>query len=217
MDFLQPIYIAVIGISFLVSLTVFRYGGPLYLKIFCVLLGLTFAAEIIAVYVNKIFKLGIRNLTYNVFMPVEFCLYVVCFRYLLPNKKTLTAILFILIILIWVVSTVVESNLRVWNSYIANAGCCCAIILAACYYIQLLTIREPVKLQSQPAFYIATGMLLFYSCQLPFLGTINYVAKHYPILSRHLLAVLRIVIIVTYSLFTYAYICHLNQRKSLSP
>jgi hypothetical protein len=214
MDFLQPIYIAFIGFSFLVSLTVFRYGGPPYLKTFSVLLGLTITTELLAVYGHKYLFHGISNATYNIFMPIEFCLYAIFYRIVLKNKNTLTTILIIIILLTWSGSTFFLFGLHKWNSYISIVGCCCAIILAVCYYIQQLASPKFTSLARQPVFFIATGMLVFYSCQLPFLGTLNYLVKNHLSLAKDLLAVLRILNIVMYSLFTYAYICHLIQRKS---
>jgi len=213
MTVLETIYITVLGSSFIVSLISFRWNFPFHLKFFSLLLGLTFLVELCAIPIFRTFSLGTNSQVYTPFMLVEFCAYTFYYRQILKNRNLLTSLLLLVVVLTWLISTIFIFGFFKWNSYISITGCCCTIILAVCYYGQLLRSSEPVKLLRQPEFFIATGMLIFYSCQLPFLGALNYLVNNHYELARSLLRVLQILNIVMYSLFTFAFLCNLTPKK----
>ncbi|HEY0679915.1 MAG TPA: hypothetical protein VGD17_16640 [Chitinophagaceae bacterium] len=215
MKFLEPLYITVIGIAFLVSLSSFRWNFPFYLKFFSVLLGITFLAELTAVYWFRVFNLKTNSPIYNIFMPLEFTAYAFFFKQILTNRKAVAVakVFLVLLPLAWLATTLFKFGLMKWNSYFLILGSCCTVILSVLYYAQLLANREPVKLLRVPEFFIVTGMLIFYTCLLPYLGSLNYLIANHKQLAISLLDVLRILNIFMYSLFIYAYICQMKVRK----
>lgn len=212
MEFLVPIYITTIGISFLVSLTSFRWNGPFHLKFFSVLLGITFFIEIAAVISYKVYGPGNSHI-YNPFVLVEFCAYVFFFRKILANKKQLTVFILLVLLLSWLISTIWKFGFHSFNTYFVIIGSCCTVGLVVTYYAQILKSSEPVNLFKQPEFIIATGMLIFYTCTIAFLGSINYLYKNYESLAKAFLAVNRSLCVIMYSLFIYAYICQVKIKK----
>lgn len=215
MKILETTYIIIIGLSFLVSLSAFRWNFPVHLKFFSILLGLTFLVEFCAVYVVRKLHLQTNSPIYNSFMLIEFCAYAFLFKYIFRNKTSIAITYIILIVLPvnWIDSTILKFGFTRWNSYFLIVGSCCTIILALTYYYELLAYTEPVRLLKRPEFIIATGMLIFYTCLLPYLGSLNYLSNHHKPLAISLMNVLRILNIAMYSLFIYAFICQTTIRK----
>ena len=214
MEFLKPLYITFIGIAFLVSLISFKWNFPFHLRFFSALLGLTLLVELVAVYGLKEFKLGqYRNGLYNCFMLVEFSAYAYFFRQILTKWKFIPTIFLVALPVCWLISNLLTKDINKWNSLFSVIGASCTIFMVVTYYAELLTSTEPVRLLKQPEFIIATAMLVFYTCTLPYLGPLNYLNERFIISSKTFLSVLRILNIIMYSLFSYAFICQRTIRK----
>lgn len=214
MGWLRPFYIAVIGVSFFVSLISFRKNFPFHLKFFSVLLGLTFLVELYAVYGLQLLQLNYRNTIYNRFMLIIYCSYTIYYRQLLPVKrKAIADIILLILIITWLVTPLGETDSNKWNTFFSVVGPSCTIILCVMYCAQLLSNSEPVNLWKHSEFIIAAGMLIFYTYSMLYLGAINFLVNKNNPLAKDLLAVLRIFIVIMYSLFLYAFICRKITRK----
>lgn len=215
MKFLESAYILAIGASFIVSLISFRYNFPLHLKFFSILLGITLAAELTAVYLFRALHLGTNSPVYNSFMLVEFCSYSFFYMQIYRHPKVIavTKAFLILIPVCWIDSTILKFGFLRWNSYFSIVGSSCTVILAVIYYAQLLSDTDPIKPLKHPEFLISTGLLILYTCTIPYLGCLNYLVSYNLPLATSLLDVLRILNIIMYSLFLYAFICQMTTRK----
>ena len=161
MRVLEAIYVAVIGISFLVSLSAFKLDFPFYLKFFSALLGVTFVVEVCAVYVVRMLSIHTNSPLYNTFMLVEFCAYAFYSKKILTSKKAglFARITLIALPLCWLATTLFKFGLSKWNSYFLIAGSCCTIAFCLIYYVQTFRNKEPIRLLKTPEFVIAREML----------------------------------------------------------
>jgi hypothetical protein len=208
------LYFIVLSIAFLSGLYQFRRLSR-SLKLLTVLLGLTCLVECFAVLLFRKLHLKTNVPIYNCFMLVEFIFYGMYFKWITESKwlRNTIVILLIFFSIFWIFSTFYIFTIQQWNSYFSVAESIFVVCLAAKYYQQLLTSKILVSLKSHPEFWIATGMILFYSCDFPYLGMLNYLVKNFYHLSQKLLYVLDLLNIIMYTLFSYAFLCRIPIRK----
>lgn len=202
-------------LSFLASLLSFRLDYPLHLKVFSLLLGCMVVDELGALYLVKTFH--ISNLGwYNVFMGIEAWAYALYYSLILQNRRVKLIIRRFLFLfpIFWFIVVFKVFGIANWNSYLAVTGSLFTICLSIAYYYQLFTASDLIKLTESSEFWIATGLILCYSCSLPYTGMMNFLNKNFPVLSSQLLTMLQILNILMYSLFTYAFICKTLIKRS---
>ncbi len=102
-----------------------------------------------------------------------------------------------------------------WNSYVVIAGSFFIICFSAAYYYQVFTQDELARLDNSPEFWIATGLIIFYACNLPYMGMLNFLVKNYLGLAIKFLSILKILNVIMYSIFIYAFLCRIIIKKSL--
>jgi hypothetical protein len=153
---------------------------------------------------------------YNLFMLVEFWVYGYYYKCIIEPGRLKRLIRFYLWLfpVFWVVVVFFLFGLAKWNSYVAVGGSFFTICFSGGYYYQLFTQEELVRLDITPEFWIATGLIIFYACNLPYTGMLNFLVKNYLDLARNLLTVLDILNLVMYSLFIYAFLCRMIIKKS---
>ena len=212
---LTYIYLAAIAVAFLASLTVWRPGGPVHLRLFSVLLGLDLCTECVAVWMMMSHQKN--SWLYNSFMLVEYWSYAYFFYRIIefPRMKKIIQVYLVSFPVFWVFVVCLVTFHR-WNSYVFNVGSFCTICFASVYYYQLFTRPDLVRLQRQPEYWIATGLILFYSCVLPLLGMLNFLVINFPMIGKLFVPVLDILNIILYSFITYAYLCRITAKRSLS-
>jgi hypothetical protein len=152
---------------------------------------------------------------YNLFVPLEFVCYGYFFLLIVKTKwiRQLIVVLVIVCLAGGVVTTILIFNFYQWNSYQAIAAALFTIVFTVSYYYELFISDVRFELRSKPEFWIATGLIIFYSCQLPFLGTVNYLVKTSMSLALSLLNVLRCIDILMYLIFCYAFLCRIIIKK----
>jgi hypothetical protein len=202
-------YLAFIGIAFLSSLNAFRLDFPLHLKVFSVLLGLDFLVEFSSNVLVNLLHFRTNVPLYNCFMLVETMTYAWFFREILTSRllKGLIGGYMILFPIFWIIVVFFVFGLYQWNSYVAIVESLFTVCMAAVFYYQLFTAPTLIRLTTSPEFWIATGLIIFYTCNLPYLGMLNFITKDYLPLAKSLLKLLQVLNIIMYSLFTLAYLC----------
>jgi hypothetical protein len=113
----------------------------------------------------------------------------------------------------WFVTVFFIFGFTTWNSYVIIVGATITVLLVLAYLYQLLQSEEVVVLKYSTEFWIAFGMLIFYTCQIPYFGVLNFLVKNYQPLTTSLLSVLQIVDSIMYLLFAYAFLCRINIKK----
>lgn len=199
-------------LAFLSSLTAFRQN-PLHLKIFSMLLGIDLITELLASFgmplLRERFNLKNNLAIYNSFVLIEFLAYAIYFYFLIRTKWFKVVIRFFLIMFpcLWLISVIYFFKIYEWNSYIHVAGSTFTIIACIVYFYQLYTQEELVSLSKNTDFWIATALLIFYLCNLPYTGMLNFLVVNYLSVAVNLAFVLRLFNIIMYSIISYAFLC----------
>jgi hypothetical protein len=212
---LYYIYFAVLGISYICSLIHFRLH-VFHLKILSIVVGIAFLTEFLAVPASHYFHFrNNNNPIYNIYILFEGCMYAYYYKLTIPVKWFQNSVLVFLFIfpLAWLITTFFVFGFTHWNSYMAVGESFFVVCFSGVYYYQLFTSENLVKLLTHPEFWIATAMILFYTCNLPYLGMLDYLLKNYTALSKVLLNVLQVLNIIMYSLFSYAFLCQTITKR----
>lgn len=215
MTLLQYLYISLIGLAFLSSLVSFRLDYPFHLKLFSIIIGAAFLTEILAVFVTKTFHFKTNLPVYNIFILLEFWGYGFYFYKITSRTAIKKLIQFYLYLfpVFWMFTTFFYFKLGIWNSYSIIIGSFFTICFSVGYYYQFFTSHSLINIQlrKHAEFWIATGLILFYSCQLPYVGMLNFLMTNYPGLATGLLPLLQIFNILMYSIFIYAFLCRIEK------
>lgn len=209
---LALIYILVLSVSFLCSLVSFRLHYSFHLKFFSVFLGITVLTEFCANYVLQYLH-KTNYPVYNIYILIQGIFYAIYFR-LLTDQRVMKRVIKTFVFLFpafWLITTLSEFKLTEWNSYAVMAGdlfivCCCAA-----YLYRLFTSDSVVNFWRLPEFWIAAGSIVFFSCELPITGMLNFMAHNYERQALILREVLQVLNITMYSAFTYAFLCPLTK------
>jgi hypothetical protein len=213
-----PLYDFIIGVAFLTGLfTLFRSATPFHLRAFVIFLFITFIIEIIGFYIQL--RLHRNNTAiYNLFTVFEFSFYFYLLHEEVLNKKAKRIIFYIgwAYALLALINIFFIQGIKIFHTMTYSLGC--FLIAAVCIYFFLELFQRPrsVNLTAQPAFWICSGLLFFYSCSFPLFAFANFVTKLPPIILKSLGYVLNLLNVLLYSSFTIAFLCRLKVRKSTS-
>jgi hypothetical protein len=95
-------------------------------------------------------------------------------------------------------------------------GCLLIIIFCIYYFWELFQRPNSVNLGRQPAFWICSGLLFYFSCTFPIYGGLNLVKVLPTLILQNLLAIFVLLNILLYLSFTIAFLCRLKTRRSMS-
>ena len=200
-------------ISFLASGTLFfQVSTPTFLRYFFVFLLLTIVVES-----SVLVKVGINViLLYNFFSAFEFVFYLFILMNIIQNPRIKKAILHILWIYpVSVVVNVFLFQVNVFHSITYTIGC--LLTVASCIYYFLEIFRKPgsINLLREPAFWLCTGLLFYYTCSFLLLGLYNYIQGLPKVIISHIYTILTIMNFLLYILFSIAFLCRIKIRRRM--
>ena len=201
-------------ISLLISLFLFtKSNKKKYLKLFPYYLLLTLIIELLGEVLNK---RKVHNLwLYNFFTTLEFVFYVWVIREIIRDIKVKK--IFSIILIAYpscaLVNIVFIQRINHFHSYTYALGC--LLIVASCiyYFYELFLMPHSVKLLQQPAFWICSGLLFFYTFTFPIYGLTNFVLSLPKVIIRNLENVIMILNVFLYSMFSIAFLCRIRMPK----
>jgi hypothetical protein len=217
MSFL-PLYVYFIVISFIASLSVYfipKYA-PYYLKLFPPFLLATAVVEILGTYLAST---GKPNLwLYNFFTVIEFCFYLWIISLIISNAriKKVVRVILIFYALASTVNIIFIQKMKAFHTGSYAIGCLLIVGVCVYYFFELFKNPKSVKLTNNPAFWICSGLLFFYCCGFPLYGLSNFISGISKLIIRNFFAIIIILNIFLYSLFTIAFLCRLKTRKYTS-
>nr|WP_315423842.1 hypothetical protein [uncultured Pedobacter sp.] len=209
MSILTYFYVTSLIVATLTGLIKFRSNLPIHLKGIILMMPYILLVEIGAAFFRNLIKGQNVLPQYNIVLLIEFLVYAYFFKEIIISvwiKKIITLFM-ILFPVFWYISVFFIFKITEWNSYIFLVGGTFTIIWALIYCYQLLTSIENVSLSSCGEFWIALGIIIFYSCQVPFMGIYNFLIVNYPSLIMNFQVGLQVTNIIMYFLFTYAFLC----------
>jgi hypothetical protein len=208
-----PLYIYFIGISLISSAVAFLQNGfPVYVKVFFPFLFISLFTECLGFYLwnagRETYQL------YNVFTVLEFCFYLFVIGKIVEKtraKKIIYITLFAYMLIAGVNILFFQKN--TFHSITYSLGCLLIVSVCIYYFFELFQAPRFINLVREPAFWISSGLLFYYSCSFPLLGVINFLNGIPDFLLKNMQTILTIMNILLYSLFTIAFLCRIRIRK----
>jgi hypothetical protein len=212
---LTYIYLSTVLLSFLVSLRSFKLRFASHLRLFSVLLGLTFLVELSADLTVRLLHWKNNYWIYHLFTLVEFWAYGYYYYQIIRLQRMRQILVGFLVVfpVFWMITVFFIFGWSKWNSYVIIVGSFFTVVFVLIYYYQLLMAREISSLRNLTEFWIATGMLIFYMSALPFYGTLNFLLTYHHGVARTLYKVLLVIDTLMYALFSYGYLCKTMSTK----
>lgn len=209
MSVLTYFYITLLAAAAITGLIKFRNSLPVHLKGIILMMPYVLLVEISAVFFRNLIKGQNVLPQYNIIMLIEFLVYAYFFKEIIVSGlvKKLISIFMIFFPVFWYISVFFIFKITAWNSYVFLVGGTCTIVWAIVYCYQLLTSTENILISHCSEFWIVLGLIVFYSCQVPFMGIFNYLSVNYPSLIMNFQMGLQVTNIIMYALFTYAFLC----------
>jgi hypothetical protein len=209
------IFLIIEVICFLASLALFFQASlPMYLKTFPFFLFITIIIEYTGSHLAE--KKVDTTLMYIVFTTFEFIFYLYILRGITYNIKAKKVILWLMVIypvLVFINRTFFQTKTFHTNTYALG----CLLIVAACiyYFLELFQSTHSVNLIREPAFWICSGLLFFYTCSFPMVGLWNHLPGLPRIILKNLNTVMQFLNVLLYSLFSIAFLCRIRFNKKV--
>jgi len=202
---------AVLLIAFVSSLKAFRLDISHY-KVISIILATDLVVETAAMILVHFHRSNVP--IYNFNLLAEFWLYGYYFFLLESSRrvKGLIRIYLWLLPLVWM-ATALLFHIKNWNSYFTVLGSVSMVLLSARYYYRLFTAQNLVKLSSHFEFWVATALIFYHACNLPYLGMLNLLTKR-NIPGEIILLILQVLNIIFYLILAFAFICTIPIKKS---
>ena len=217
MSFL-PLYVYFIAISLLASFSVYFFSknSPVYLRLFPPFLFATLVVELIGSYLSSVKKPNVW--LYNFFTVFEFCFYLWVISLIISGKRMKKIISGILIVyaLTSTINIIFIQKMKAFHTGSYAIGCLLIVAVCVYYFFELFKLPKSVKLKNNPAFWICSGLLFFYCCGFPLYGMFNFLSGISKLIIKNFHAIIIILNIFLYSLFTIAFLCRLKTRKYTS-
>jgi len=184
-----------------------------YLKYFSPFLLLSLGVEMLgwnlrAQRINTLFL-------YNFFTAFEFVFYLWVIRKVIQSaviKKALYYILFIYPFLA-IINIVFIQKINHFHTLTYAIGCLLIIFFCIYYFFELFRVQHSIRLSSEPAFWICSALLFFYSCTFPLFVATNLLLNIPDVISRNASFILTLLNVLLYSLFIIAFLCKIKTRK----
>jgi len=202
-------YLASISIFTIIGFIKFRHKLPVHFKGIILMMPYILLIEICAAFFRNLIKYENIMLQYSIIMLIEFLIYAYFFKQVIISKliKKMISIFMLIFPVFWCISVFFIFKSQDWNSYVFLIGGTFTIVWALIYFYQLLTSLDGMSIRSSGELWIALGIIIFYSCNVPFMGMYNFLRNNYPSLIMDFQSGLQIINIIMYSLFTYALLC----------
>jgi len=210
----ETLYIIFIFAAFLSSLSSYRLDTAHYKVIAAITaadLLLEIGANILALYHKS------NIVVYNIALLLGFGAYALYFMLILDYRWARVFIRCYLLALcvFWSISSLWYPGINHWNPYFSVFGSLSTVFLSIVYYHQMFSAPFLVPLRTSFEFWVATALILFFACALPYFGLLHYLTPIFRPLIKRGIGPLQLINIIFYSIITYAFLCRINTRKSL--
>jgi len=204
------------GVAFLISLTIFlKRPSERYLKYFSGFLLFNFLLESVLNYMawkghNTLFLNNLETM-----LVICFDLFLI--RDIIHRPAAKKVFLFVLVAYP-LFSLVNIFFIQVATFHTMSYCLGCLLIVCACiyYFWELFQQKSSVDLIHQPAFWVCSGLLFFYSCTFPLYGLTKLMESLPKVILVNLFNIFILLNIFLYLSFTIAFLCRLKTRKSMS-
>jgi hypothetical protein len=211
----ETIELVFLVICLLASLTSYlQRPSPLYLRVFPFYFIITILVQYVGAYMSRH---SIHNIyLYNTYSIFEFAFYFFILREIALSRiiKRITLIILIAYPILAFANIYFFQKNGTFHSVSFAIGCSIIVILCIIYFVELFQLPKTTDLKSDPAFWVCTAILFSYVCTFPFWGLLNFVKSGTQFNLTNLMRIQMIINILSYSLFTIAFLCRIRIRKS---
>ena len=212
-----PIEYYFIALSALIGfVTVKRGAVPIYLRRFPYLLLVVLVNEIVSWQLGE---RGINNsIPYNFFSVGAFAFYMYMLGQMVFSRLVRKWIL--IIAAVYVIGALYNiffgQGMGTSHTITYSIGCFMIVAVSIYYFLELFQRPRYVDLKKEPTFWIASGLLFFFACTPAIFGLVNYLSSLPDINAQSLVPLITILNVSLYSLFTIAFLCRINFKRSMS-
>lgn len=192
----------------------FQPSTEFYLKIFPIYLIVTMLVELFTYYLGTHGKRTI--IIYNLFSVFEFMFYFFVLMRIITNKKVKRVIKFIIIFypILALLNYFFLQKSTSFHTMSYTLGCLLIIGLCIIYFVDIFQNPQATSLLKLPAFWVCTAIMFSYCCTFPFFGLLNFFDTVPKIIFNNLRRILSLINILSYTLFTIAFLCRIRIRRS---
>jgi hypothetical protein len=203
-------------IALIVGLLVVRCLRPGHLKLFVVVLFLIVSTEISAIIMRKFDAAkGFVPQLYNIMLPLQFSFYFYIFLKEIKHWVWRSLLLLLAIVyLIFVFIVLLQQSKRGFNTMNYAAGSVLLSIYSLRYIYQQLSENASPEFWNNLLFYVAVGMVVFYTGTLPFHAMRNYLYDNHPGIFNTYLAIFHVLGVAMYLIFAFGLYKAADKRKS---
>lgn len=214
---LLPSYVYAICICFVVSLSLYfkLKAEHRFIRIFPPFLFLTLLVEL---YGNYLSTKGENNIyVYNLFSTFEICFYLFFISLVIVNKTVRKVIYVILpVYAIFALYNIYEiQGKNTFHTISFSVGSLITVFFGIYYFLQLFRLPKTEDLKTNPVFWLVSGILFFYCTGFPLYGLLNYWKEIAPLLLANFVEINFVINILTYSIFTAAFIWIRTRKYTL--
>jgi hypothetical protein len=199
---------------FLASLTIFvQAPRERYLKYFALFLLVNFILDVATSY-SAYFAINNEWLS-NLDNVVIISFYLFLLREIIKSKKA-KKVLLIFVLAYPVVSVINIFLLQTFHLLLPmtyTSGCVLIVITSIYYFWEIFQQKYSVNLMREPAFWICSGLLFYFTCTFPLNGLLNFVNALPKVIVQNLFQILILLNIFLYLSFTIAYLCRLKVKS----
>ena len=188
----------------------------LYAKILPWFILLTLFVEIIAFILSDIL-LKDNLWLYNNYGAIEFWFYTWVVQQNLSRKKAKKIILGIAtgLLVVYLLNNFFGQGVKGFSSITYCLSCIFLILSCFYYFYELFEKPSKTTLLRQPAFWLCTAFMFYFTCTFPIYGLANFIYNIIPKLIRNNIVIfIEILNVFFYSLLSIAFICQSVTRKS---
>ena len=205
----KDFYLIAGSICWLISLTsILLFKKPKYLKVFSFFILISILVEWSAWYLGK--KLHLNNLwLYNLYILAQFLFLPNFYAYRLKSEKIEKFVRYFSVIysLFYILNLFYIQGFFTYNTYSYITGMACVLFLIIIFFKRILLTANDINLFREPLFFVSSAYFLFFTIELPYTAMLPYFAKHDKETVITLLWIIKILNIVLYLLFSFAFLC----------
>jgi multisubunit Na+/H+ antiporter MnhG subunit len=186
-----------------------------YLKLLLVILFVTVIVELIGFFIGR--KSGATTIPlYNFFITFEFTFYLWMIREIVKNIKARSIMRYIFLIypILCLTNIFFIQGFYKFQSVTYSLGCLLIMAFSIYYFFELFQTKHSVNLVRQPAFWICSGLLFYYSCTFFIFAFVNFLPRLSLSTQQLILNAINLLNILLYLMFSIAFLCRFRITKS---
>lgn len=194
----------------------FKRKDPFHLRLFPFFLLYTLLNELFAGYLVERYNMNTE--IYNIYGIVQFIFYTYLLSKFITSKIVVKLIRFLqpLYVLLSFLNLLFFQKMKVYNSITFAIGCIGIVSLCIYYFFEIFKQKKVVYLTREPAFWISTGLLFFFTCSFPLIATANLIDGLPSSIIFTLQNLLTLLNVLLYSIFTISFLCQIKIQKHIS-